>query len=388
MFSEGTRIMKKFKVGILGLGYIGASHIDAVRRIGECELVAVADANEEFARKKAEQYNIERYYSSIDELLADPSIDVIHNCTPNHLHTVINKKIIESGKHLFSEKPLARTYEEALDLIKTAEEHPDVVTAVNFNYRMNPMVQEMRKRVERGDIGDLFIASGAYQQDHLMFDTDYNWRLEKEFSGKSNTVADIGSHWMDAVQHITGQKITAVMADLVTTIPYRKKPVRQAETFSNAAPSEYELRKIETEDYAAVMFKLSGGATGVFHVSQVSAGHGCCFGIELNGSKASMKWNQEENDRLWMGFRNDDNRYIIRNPNSMDPDIRRYTALAKGHPEGWNDAFCGNMRAFYQYLASGGTTEHVFATLEEAAYIVKLTEAIVQSSEEKRWIEI
>ena len=379
--------MERFRVGILGLGYIGVSHIDAVRRIPGVELVAVADANTKAAAEKAEQFGV-KAYATVDELIADKSIDVIHNCTPNHLHMEFNKKIIESGKHLFSEKPLARDYSEAEALLKIAAAHPEVVTAVNFNYRMNPMVQEMRRRIEKGEIGKVFIASGAYQQDHLMYDTDYNWRLEKEYSGKANTVADIGSHWMDAVQHITGQKITAVMADLVTTIPYRKKPNKAATTFTDNVSDDYELRKIETEDYAAVLFKLSGGATGVFHVSQVSAGHGCCFGIEINGSKASMRWNQEENDRLWMGFRNDDNRYIIRNPNAIDPEIRSCTALAKGHPEGWNDAFCGNIRAFYEYLRSDKSVKPQFASLEDAAYIVKLTEAIVKSSEEKCWIEL
>ena len=379
--------MQKFRVGVLGLGYIGVSHVDALRRIPGVELVAVTDVNADAARKKAEEFGLTAY-ETIDELLADKTIDVVHNCTPNHLHMEFNKKIIESGKHMFSEKPLARDYCEAEELLKVAAAHPDVVCGVNFNYRMNPMVQEMRRRVEKGEIGKVFIASGAYQQDHLMYDTDYNWRLEKEYSGKANTVADIGSHWMDAVQHITGQKITAVMADLVTTIPYRKKPKKAAITFTDNASADYELRKIETEDYAAVMFKMSDGATGVYHVSQVSAGHGCCFGIEINGSKASMRWNQEENDRLWMGFRNEDNRYIIRNPNAIDPEIRACTALAKGHPEGWNDAFCGNIRAFYEYLRSDRSVKPQFASLEDAAYIVKLTEAIVKSSEEKRWIEL
>lgn len=380
--------MKKIRVGILGLGYIGVSHIDAVRRIGGCTLAAVADANLDFTKSKAAALGIDKYYGSVDEMLADDEIDSVHNCTPNHLHTEINKKIIESGKHLFSEKPLARSYDEALDLLAVAKAHPEVVTGVNFNYRMNPMVQEMRRRIEKDEFGKLFIASGAYQQDHLMYETDYNWRIEREYSGKSNTVADIGSHWMDLVQHVTGQKITAVMADLVTTFPYRKKPTAQAETFTDNRSESYELKKIDTEDYAAVMFKLSGGATGVYHVSQVSAGHGCALGIELNGSKCSFRWNQEENDKLWVGYRNDDNRYIIRNPNTIDPEVRHYTSLAKGHSEGWNDAFCGNIHAFYDYIRSDRLKKPVFATLEDAAYIVRLTEAIVKSSEEKRWIEL
>jgi len=380
--------MKTIKVGILGLGYIGASHIDAIRRIPCCELVAVADTNIEYAKAKAEQYGVSRYYGTLEELLADPAIEVVHNCTPNHLHTIINRKIIEAGKHLFSEKPLARTYAEAEDLLAVAAAHPEVVCGVNFNYRMNPMVQEMRYRIDHGELGKLLIANGAYQQDYLLHDTDYNWRLEPEICGISCAVADIGSHWMDAVQHITGGKIVEVMADLVTFMPYRKKPLKQAETFTNNVSEEYEFRKIENEEYAAVMFKMDNGASGVYHVSEMSAGHGCCFGIELNGTEASMRWNQEENDRLWMGFRDGDNRYIIRNPNTMAPEVRRHTALAMGHPEGWNDAFCGNIRAYYEYLLSDRSEKPVFATLQDAAYIVRLTEAIVKSSRERRWIQV
>jgi len=272
--------------------------------------------------------------------------------------------------------------------LAVAAAHPEVVCGVNFNYRMNPMVQEMRYRIDHGELGKLLIANGAYQQDYLLHDTDYNWRLEPEICGISCAVADIGSHWMDAVQHITGGKIVEVMADLVTFMPYRKKPLKQAETFTNNVSEEYELRKIENEEYAAVMFKMDNGASGVYHVSEMSAGHGCCFGIELNGTEASMRWNQEENDRLWMGFRDGDNRYIIRNPNTMAPEVRRHTALAMGHPEGWNDAFCGNIRAYYEYLLSDRSEKPVFATLQDAAYIVRLTEAIVKSSRERRWIQV
>lgn len=380
--------MKEYRVGIIGMGYIGESHIDAVHRIAGCRLAAVADTNSALARKKAELYGVEKCYASIDELVSDPDIDVIHNCTPNHLHLAINKKIIESGKHLLSEKPLARNYAEACELLSLIKAHPDTVAAVNFNYRMNPMVQEMRHRIAAGDIGEVRILSGAYQQDWLLYDTDYSWRLEPDVCGISCAVADIGSHWMDAVQHVTGARITEVMADLETFIPYRKKPVTAAETFTSQKDFEYELRRIENEEYAAVMFRMDNGAHGSFHVSELSAGHGCCFGIEINGTKASLRWNQEENDRLWMGHRDGDNRYIIRNPNTMSPEVRQYTGLAMGHPEGWNDAFCGNIRSFYRYLASDRSKKPDFATFAEAAYIVKLTEAIVESSRQRKWIAV
>ncbi len=383
--------MKKIKTGIIGMGYIGASHIDAVRRIGLCTLSAVADTNAALAQAKAEDYGIEKYYKTVDELIGDPEIEAIHNCTPNYLHTEINRKIIKSGRHLLSEKPLAINYKEAESLADLKRGYPDLVAAVNFNYRMNPLVQEMRRRIERGEIGEVRLASGSYLQDWLLYDTDYSWRLDPAIAGASCCIADIGSHWMDAVQHVTGHRITEVMADLVTVIPVRKKPVKQTETFTSAVPSEYEEVHIENEEYGAVMFKMDNGASGVYNVSEVCAGHGCYFNFEINGSKASMRWNQEENDRLWIGYRDADNRLIIRNPNIISPEAKPYTSLAMGHPEGWNDAFRGNIYSFYRYIADGKKPERDkpdFATLEDAAYIVKLTEAIIESSRERQWVKV
>jgi len=207
-------------------------------------------------------------------------------------------------------------------------------------------------------------------------------------AGNSCAIADIGSHWMDAVQHVTGHRITEVMADLKTVIPVRKKPKQQVETFSDNAPAEYEEVAVQNEEYGAVMFHTDKGATGVYHVSELAAGHGCYFNFEINGSTASLRWNQEENDRLWMGLRSGDNRLIIRDPNAMSGDARKYTALAMGHPEGWNDAFKGNIYAFYDYIEKGMCGDPVFSTLEQAAYIVKLTEKVVESSKTRKWIKI
>lgn len=380
--------MKKLNVGIIGMGYIGESHIEALRRIGICNLAAIADTNYELALSKAELYGIEKVYKTVDEILADENIDVIHNCTPNFLHREKNEKIIRSGKHLLSEKPLTTTYQEAAELIALKNEHPKVEACVNFNYRLNPVVQEMRARVKKGELGDVRVITGQYQQDWLMYDTDYSWRLEPEIAGNSCCVADIGSHWMDMIQHITGHKITAVMGDLVTVIPVRKKPVNQNETFRDTIEGDYEEVEVKNEEYAAVMFKTDKGATGVFHVSEVAPGHGCYFGFEINGSKVSYGWNQEENDRMWIGRRGGDNSVIIRNPNTISPEAKPYTNLAMGHPEGWNDAFKGNIYAFYKYIEDGCKGEPVFSTLEQAAYIVKLTEAVIQSSKEKKWISV
>lgn len=382
-------MMKTIKAGIIGTGYIGISHIEAIRRIGFAELAAVADANVALAQKKADEFCIPRCYETIDALLADPDIQIIHNCTPNNLHASINEKVIRSGKHLFSEKPLARNSEESGMLVKCLEDHPDVVAAVNFNYRMNPLVQEIKSRIVRGDIGKVNLVHGSYLQDWLLYDTDYNWRLEPEICGISRCVADIGSHWMDAVQHVTGSRITKVCADLVTVIPVRKKPKGQVETFSVSKDLEYEEKAIVTEDYGAILFQMENGAHGVFYVSEVSAGHGCALNFEIDGSKATLQWNQQTADQMWMGFRDQDNLTVMRNPNSLSPEAKAISYLAKGHPEGWNDAFKNNIYSFYQYIRSGkrlGTDPCTFATFQDADYIIRLTEAIVESHKTQQWI--
>lgn len=378
----------KIRVGIIGMGYIGESHIEAIRRIGICQLCAIADTNYELAKKKADLYGIEKVYKSVDELLADKEIDVVHNCTPNFLHKEINEKIIRAGKHLFSEKPLTMNYEEAKQLLEIKKQFPGVEAAVNFNYRMNPMVQEMRARIKNGEAGDIRIITGSYEQDWLMYDTDYSWRLEPEVAGNSCCVADIGSHWMDIIQHVTGHKIVSVMADAVTVIPVRKKPAKQQETFKDDVSEDYIEVEIKNEEYAAVMFKTDKGATGVFHVTELAAGRGCNLNFEINGSKLSYGWNQEENDKMWIGRRGGDNSVVIRNPNLISQSAKPYTSLAMGHPEGWNDAFKGNFYAFYKYLADGKQGEKIYSTLEDAAYIVKLTEKILESSKQKTWINV
>lgn len=383
--------MKKIKVGIVGMGFIGASHIEAVRRIGFIDLAAVSDINYELAKKKAESFGIPKCYKTIDELMADPEIEAVHNCTPNNLHTEINKKIIEAGKHVFSEKPLARNSAESAEVLGILKKHPDVVAGMSFCYRMNPLIQEAKVRIRDGEIGKPYLVHGSYLQDWLLFDTDYNWRIEPEYTGISRCVGDIGSHWIDLAQTLVGSRITEVCANVVTAIPFRKKPLSQVETFSINTDSKYEERKIETEDYAGVLVKFENGVNGVFQCSEISAGRKCFIDIEVDGSKASFHWNHETGDRMWKGNRDKQNEMFMRNPNLMPAECRGYTALAAGHPEGWNDAFKNNIEAFYSFIRAGkklGRDVPDFATFEDGHRIVKLTEAIIRSGKEKRWVSV
>lgn len=383
--------MKKLKVGIIGMGFIGGSHIDAVRRLGTAELVAVADAVPEVARKKAAEYGVPNCYDSIDSLLGDTEIDVIHNCTPNNLHLPVNRRIIESGRHVFSEKPLSRTAAESAEMLELLRQHPDVVAGVNFCYRMNPLAREIRRRIALGEIGRPLVVQGTYLQDWLLYDTDYNWRIEEEVSGPSRCVGDIGSHWMDLAQNLTGSRITEVCADTFIAHPTRKKPLGVVETFSANKSGEYEEVPVTTEDYAAVLLRFDNGARGWFSCSEIAAGRKCRLDIEIDGGKGSYYWNQEQSDRMWMGDRDGFNKEIMRNPGQMDSEAAKYSYLAAGHPEGWNDAMRNNVAAFYQFILDGkkhGTDVCDFATFEEAHYIMRLTEAILQSAREKCWITV
>ncbi len=383
--------MKKIKAGIIGMGYIGVSHIEALRRIGFVELAAVADVNFELARKKADEFGIEKCYASMDELIADPQIKAIHNCTPNHLHMEINEKIIRAGKHVFSEKPLAKTSQESARMMALLEQYPDTVAGVNFCYRMYPLIQDAKNRIAAGEIGRPMLVHGSYLQDWLLFETDYNWRIEPEFTGVSRCVGDIGSHWMDLAQTLTGSRISEVCANTVIALPTRKKPTTQVETFAVNANVEYEEKRVETEDYAGVLIKFENGASGVFQCSEISAGRKCFIDIEVDGSEASLHWNHEIGDRMWKGNRNTHNEEVMRNPNLMSPQARPYSYLAAGHPEGWNDAFKNSIEAFYRYIRDGkkhGQDPCDFATFEDGHYIMKLTEAIITSGQEKRWVTV
>ena len=383
--------MKKLQVGIIGMGYIGVSHIEALRRIGFVEVAAVADVNAGLAERKAEEYGIEKCYASMEELIADPAIDAVHNCTPTHLHKEINEKIILAGKHIFSEKPLARTSEESGAMVELLKENPGIVAGVNFCYRMYPLIQDAKNRIADGEIGKPYLVHGSYLQDWLLFETDYNWRVEPEYTGVSRCVGDIGSHWMDLAQVLTGSKIVEVCANTVTALPKRKKPTTVVETFAVNADVEYEETDVVTEDYAGVLVKFANGASGVFQCSEISAGRKCFIDIEVDGSKCSLHWNHELGDRMWKGNRDSQNEQIMRNPNLMTPAAKQYSYLAAGHAEGWNDAFKNTIEAFYRFIRDGkklGVDVPDFATFEEGHYLMKLTEAIIQSGKERRWISV
>ena len=371
-------------MGIVGAGFVGPHHIDAVRRLGFVDVVAVAGSNAASAEAKARSLGVPKAYGSYEALLDDPNVQVVHNATPNYLHYPVNAAAIARRKHVVSDKPLAITAAEAKKLLDQANQ-AGIVHAVTFNYRGNPLVQQARHAVARGDIGKPHFLIGSYLQDWLLKDTDYSWRLEPDKGGASSALGDIGSHWCDLAQHISGLRITDVLGDITTVIKQRKKPKGSREAFAVAGTNEaYENVDIKVEDLASVMVRFDNGAKGSFSVGQVCAGHKNDLVLEICGSTASLRWRQEHQNELWIGRREKANEILQKDPSLIDDEVRGYAHLPGGHQEAWADAFCNLMRDIYQFIADGRKPAEAhppaFATFEDGYRANCVVEAILASA--------
>jgi predicted dehydrogenase len=369
-------------MGLVGPGFVGMHHIDAVRRLGFVDVVAIADADEALARDKAAALGVSTSYGSFEALAADPAVHVIHNTTPNHLHGPVIRAAIARGKHIISEKPLASSAAEAQSLWNAAVD-ADIVHAVTFNYRGNPLVQQARIMVANGDIGAVHYVHGGYLQDWLLKPTDFSWRLEPDKGGASSAFADIGSHWCDLAQHVTGATIVEVLADLTTVVPTRYRPAVSREAFSGASAEALEPFRVKSEDLATILVRFDNGARGCAKIGQVCAGHKNDLWIELNASDASLRWRQEQQNELWIGRRDSANEMLGKDPSLMGPAARPYAHLPGGHQEGWADAFANVIRDIYTYISDGGPRggqrPAAFATFEDGYRVACLVEAVLES---------
>jgi predicted dehydrogenase len=381
--------MTKIKTGIIGTGFIGPAHVEALRRLGYVEVVAVAERGQELAEAKAAALSIPKAYGDYHALLADPEIQVVHNCTPNHLHFDINKEIIAAGKHVVSEKPLAMNSGESRELVRLAKE-AGVVNAINFNYRYMPLVQQAHQMcVATGEVGRILAVHGSYLQDWLLLENDWNWRLVPEFSGESRAVADIGSHWCDLVQFVTGLKIVRVMADLVTIHPIRKRPKVEVETYAGKVlrPEDLEDVPIHTEDYGSILLEFDSGAHGVLTVNQCAAGRKNRLYYEIDGSRAALSWDQERPNELWIGRRDAANATLMKDPSLLHPAAREYAHYPGGHNEAYPDGPKNLFRNVYGFIA-GQRPGGDFATFLDGHHEIAICEAMLKSSRERRWVDV
>ncbi len=330
--------MKELSAGVIGTGFIGPVHIQALRRMPYVKVVALAEADEETARQKAEVLGIDRYYGNWETMLAQGDIDVVHVCSPNNLHAPMAKKALLAGKHVVCEKPLAISADQARDLVATAKKS-GLVNALHFNVRYYPLIRQLKIMVQNNEMGRIFSIHGSYLQDWLFYETDYNWRLESKMSGTSRAVADIGSHWMDLVEYVSGIRIAEVMADFATVHKVRKRPLKPVETYAGKIlkPGDYGDVEIDTEDYASMLIRFGNGEKGALTVSQVSAGRKNRIYFELDGSRKSAAWDSETPNQLWIGRRDGNNEILMRDPSLFYPEARSLVTLPGGHNEGFND---------------------------------------------------
>ena len=376
-------------VGVAGTGFIGPAHVEGLRRNG-IHVLGLAESSKELAAQKAAELGIPRPFGSLDEMLADPDIDVVHLATPNHLHYPHAKAALLAGKHVICEKPLAMNTGQSAELVALAAVKK-LVNAVNFNIRMYPLAQQARSMVQAGELGDLFIMQGSYLQDWLLFPTDWNWRLEPDLGGSLRAVGDIGSHWLDLITFITGQHVTEVYADFHTFHPVRKKPARPLETFTGKllTPEDYVDQPIHTEDYATVLLHYESGARGVLTVSQVSSGRKNRLFFEINGSKSSLGWDSERPNELWIGHRSAPNEVLLKDPSLLSPEARQVTSYPGGHNEGFPDTFKQLYGKVYRYILAGDfSAAPDFPTFADGHYEMQLGEAIERSARAKAWATV
>ncbi len=382
--------MKELNVGVIGTGFIGPVHIQALRRMPYVNVVALAEADEETACRKGEGLGISRCYADYEALIAQSDIDVVHVCSPNNLHAPMAKKALLAGKHVVCEKPLAISEVEARDLAETAKK-TGLVNALHFNVRYYPLIRQLKTMVEKNEMGRIFSIHGTYLQDWLFYETDYSWRLESKMSGKSRAVADIGSHWMDLVEYVSGIKIAEVMADFATFYKTRKKPLRSVETYAGKIlkPEDYADVEIDTEDYASMLFRFENGEKGALTVSQVSAGRKNRIYFELDGSRKSAAWDSETPNRLWIGRRDGNNEILMKDPSLFYPEARGLITLPGGHQEGFNDTLLQLFGECYADIRSGAPgPKPSYPTFADGLREILLCDSILESQAKQQWVAV
>ena len=379
-----------FKAGVIGKGFIGPAHAEALARLGNVKVVAIAGSDEVASKAKAASLGIARGYGDWRRLVHDEEVQVVHVCSPNDLHFDMAKEALEAGKHVVCEKPLTVSIQQAEQLVELAEKKK-LVNTVHFNIRYYPLMQHLHEIVAKGELGSIFSVHGSYLQDWLYYPTDYNWRLEQTQSGSSRAVADIGSHWLDLVEFVSGSRIEEVLADFQTFHTTRKKPRGPVETFAGKMrkPEDYSDIKIESEDYASVLLRFAGGARGVMTVSQVSAGRKNRLSFELDGSKRSAFWDSETPNQMWIGRRDGNNEIVMKDPSLLDPTAARTADYTGGHNEGYPDSFKQMFKDDYGYLARGDfSTKPPFPTFRDGLRELILGERIVESSKTGAWTKV
>lgn len=376
---------------VVGTGFIGPVHVEALRRIG-VHVRGILGSTPEKSREAARRLELPRGYADYADVLSDPEVSVVHLTSPNRHHRAQVMAALAAVKHVICEKPLAMTAAETAELAAAEAAHPHLICAVNYNVRFYPLALHARSLVRKGEIGELFHLHGSYMQDWLLYPTDFNWRVIAEEGGDLRAVGDVGTHWLDLATFVSGLEIESVMADLRTVHPVRQRPTAGSATFSDAdseGPDSTQPTPITTDDYGSVLLRFKGGARGACTFSQVAAGRKNCIRLELSGSKRSLAWNSERPDELWLGERGKPSQLLQRDPTILDATAARFSNYPGGHAEGYPDSFKQLYRAIYDDISSGRRSpEPLYATFADGHRELLLCEAIAESHRRGAWIPV
>jgi len=389
--------MTSIGAAVVGTGFIGPVHVEALQRLG-VPVIGILGSTPEKSQVAARALNLSRGYTSYAELLADTSVTVVHLASPNRLHFEQCRQALAVGKHIICEKPLAMHSGETSELVRLAAASQRVC-AVNYNIRFYPLCLEARERVRRGELGQAFHITGSYVQDWLLFDTDFNWRVLAEEGGPLRAVADIGTHWLDLITFITGLEVAEVCADLQTFLPVRQRTHGSVETFQGKDDRRRvsQPMRITTEDYGSILLRFGTGelagvsprVSGALTVSQVTAGRKNCLRYEIAGSKAALSWESERPNELWIGHRDRANELLIRDPALLGEAVRPFANYPGGHNEGFPDTFKQLYRAIYDDIRRGKPSAGPpYATFADGHREQLLCEAILKSHLERCWVSI
>jgi predicted dehydrogenase len=376
--------MAALKAGIIGTGFMAAIHTESVNKSGLGEVIAISGPTDDKAKAKARELGIQRPYDDYMDLIRDNDIEVIHNCTPNSLHFPINRAILTANRHVISEKPLAIDSREARLLLGAAERSA-AVNAVVFSYRYHPVVQELKALIQSGALGDIYSVHGSYLQDWLLFETDYSWRVDSDIGGSTRVVAELGSSWLDVAQYITGQRITEVVGDMKTFIPVRQKSVSTVGTFGESSTPRPVSVRVGTEDYASALVRFENGARGALTLSHVSAGRKNQLYIQVDGSKKSVAWDQEQPDSLWFGYKDRPNENP---PKKGKPKVQAYDHFPAESGDAWGIGIDNFLQEVYKYIVAGKDPKRYpapFTTFQDGYESVVLTDRILDSNRQGRW---
>ena len=373
---------------VVGPGYIGPVHADALRRNGVA-VVGLVGSGSAAGQARAVALGIP-YFADLAAALAAGPVDCVHLATRNALHAQLVRQALAAGKHVVCEKPLAMDAAEGAELLRLAEA-AGVVHAVNFNFRFYALTRQMRAMVAAGAVGPVRLVHGGYLQDWLLFPSDWNWRLDPKEGGALRAVADIGSHWLDLAGFVTGRRPVALCADLATFVPVHQRPTVAVETFAGKSlrPDEYVEEAIRTEDYGSVLLRFDDGAHGAMTVSQVSAGRKNRLALEVSGATGTLAWNSERVEELWVGWRDRPNETLLRDPALLAPEARAVATAPGGHAEGYVETHRALFAAVYRSIAAGGPPANPdYPTFADGLRSLRLGEAIAASAREGRWVEV